>query len=144
MLRDKTMKKIHFTLLIALSSVFFSAGAIAQNQPLACQSDARGGMYWENGRWVVSRFTETKFILVQSKNGLTEESVAKAMGALLNLTNCSTAFANRVSCSDQLGGHLYFDPAALKGGISIVYGSTQADTDKKDTMTLTAFSCTPF
>jgi hypothetical protein len=138
------MKKIHFTLLAVLSSIFFSAGAIAQNQPLACQSDARGGLDWENGRWVVSRFTETKFILVQSKNGLTEESVATAMVVARNQTNCSTVYLNRVSCSDQFGGHLYFDPATLKGGISFVYGGVQADADKKDSMIVTAFSCTPF
>jgi hypothetical protein len=77
-----TIKKIHFALLIILSSVFFSAGAIAQNKPLACQSDVSAGLSWENGRWVTSTFNGSKFILVQTKDGLTGESVGKALKAI--------------------------------------------------------------
>ena len=74
---EMTIKKIHFALLIILSSVFFSAGAIAQNKPLACQSDVSAGLSWENGRWVTSTFNGSKFILVQTKDGLTGESVER-------------------------------------------------------------------
>jgi hypothetical protein len=77
-----TMKKIHITLLIILSSVFFSAGAVGQNKPLACQTEADAGLSWDYGRWVTKTFNGSKFILVQTKDGLTGESVGKALKAI--------------------------------------------------------------
>lgn len=135
------MKKI-IALLTVLSSVFFSAGATAQNQPLACQSDASAGLSWENGRWVVTRTVDKKFILVNTKNGLTLESVKKALGMAVTM-HCEF-FDQRTSCSNLSGRHLLFDSRSLKGGYSVLFGTTQADDDAKDTPYLIAFSCTPF
>jgi len=138
------MKKIHFTLLIALSSVFFSAGAIAQNQPLACLSDESAGLSWKNGKWVVSSFVPTKFILVQTKDGLTSESVAKAIDALVENVMCRSNYNKTlITCHDPHGGFLMFSPKNLKGGISQLMGATLTG-NSRDTPTLTAFSCTPF
>ena len=138
------MKKI-IALLIVLSSVFFSAEALAQNQPLACQSDKRGGLFWENGRWVISSFNEKKFILIQTKNGLSEASVAKALGNVTpDQVVCLPAYGGKVRCSDDFGGYLLFDPKTLKGGISIIWGATLADDTDRDSLSVTAFSCTPF
>lgn len=145
----KTMQKIHITLLIILSSVFFSAGAIAQNKPLACQSDARAGLIWETGRWVVKTFTPTRFILVQTKDdltdGLTVESVAKVLGTRRLADVRCRNFADSISCSEGYGETLYFDPKTLKGGVSSLYGATEpGKNERKDTVTVTAFSCTTF
>lgn len=139
----KTMQKIHITLLTVLSSVFFSAGAIAQNKPLACQGDAAAGLNWENGKWVARAFNEPKFILVQTKDGLTTESVAKVLSGTSRVS--CTKVAGLIFCSEQLGASLFFNPATLKGGRASLFGAGQADNDPpKDTVTVTAFSCTPF
>jgi hypothetical protein len=45
------MTKLQVSKLILLGSIFFASGVIAQNKPLACQTDAAGGLEWENGRW---------------------------------------------------------------------------------------------
>ena len=134
--------KIYVALLTALSSIIFSGGAIADNQPLACQSDEVGGLAWENGRWGLHSFIPQKFILVQSTNGLTQESVSKLF---TSSANCRTVFQKRVSCSSDFGRSLFFDPATLKGGYSLMFGGIQADNvPDKDTMVVIAFSCTPF
>jgi hypothetical protein len=139
------MKKIHITLLIILSSVFFSAGATAQNKPLACQSDARAGLIWETGRWVVNTFSPKRFILVQTKDGLTVESVAKALGTVHLADVLCRENMYRIICSEGYGETLYFDPKTLKGGISSLYGAIEPDKHElKDTVTVTAFSCTAF
>ena len=146
MLRDKTMKKIHFTLLIALSSVFFSAGVIAQNKPLACQSDALGGLAWDKGRWNVTAFPAHKFILVRTGDFFTSESVGKAMhGMPADGIKCEKVLKERISCRNTVGGFLYFDPATLKGGVSLLFGAGVSDNStEKDTVSVMVFSCTPF
>jgi hypothetical protein len=119
----QTMKKIPVTLLILLCSVFFTSGAIAQNKPLACQADAAGGLEWRNGKWEVTRYEEQKFILVQTNENLTKDSVAKALriGESPELVSCQKNVT--VTCSNSLGGHLLFDPKTLKGGIASLFGS---------------------
>jgi len=139
-----TMKKI-IALLTVLNSVFFSAGATAQNQPLACQSDKIAGLDWEKGRWSIHSFQEKRFILVQSQNGLTKESVAKALQTpLIQGVTCLTDVLSDISCSDSLGGFLYFQPKTLKGGIAQLTGTTSDNMDRRDSVTVNAFSCTPF
>jgi hypothetical protein len=126
-----------------LSAIFFSAGAIAQNQPLACLSDARAGLSWENGRWEVSSFVSKKFILVQTKDGFTNESAAKALGASASNVQCRSSNFNEIICNDTSGGFLMYRTKNLKGGIAQLLGTTLTS-DERDTPTLTAFSCTPF
>lgn len=142
----KTMQKIHITLLIILSSVFFSAGAIAQNKKLACQSEAVAGLEWKKDQWGPStRFNLSKFILIQTKDGLTTKSVAKALrtkyleGVLCRDNGTKT----RLSCTDTSGGYLYFDPRSLKGGVSQLLGSKSTDPNFKPAVSLSVFSCTP-
>ncbi len=139
------MQKIQITLLIILSSVFFSAGAIAQNQPLACQSDARGGLYWENGQWNVASFNARRFILVKTADGLTKESAGKALGtSFADGVQCRNLI-DRISCSDRAGGYLDFNPKDLRGGIAQLIGaSLVGDDGARDPVTVIAFSCTPF
>lgn len=140
------MKKIHFTLLIALSSVFFSAGVIAQNQPLACQSDESAGLSWENGRWKVGSFVPKKFILVQTNGGLTNTSVANAFGASVGAENVRCGFnysKTLITCNEPSGDSLIFNPQNLKGGIAKLFGTIMSG-DTRDTPYLYAFSCASF
>lgn len=138
------MKKI-IALLTVLSSIFLSTEAVAQNQPLACQSDAAAGLSWENGQWVTASFLPTRFILVKTTDGLTKESVAKIFRATPEELHCRSVFKMRFSCSDEFGGHFFFDPATLKGGTAQIFATVLSDNGtKKDTPFLTAFSCTPF
>ena len=120
-------------------------GSMEQNKPLACQSDMRAGLSWQNKRWVIEKFVEKRFILVQTEDGLTTESVAKA---LYDSTDdygfiCRNVRPN-ISCTGVSGESLYFDPGTLKGGLSYLFGTTGTDMGYRDTVTVTAFSCTPF
>lgn len=137
------MKKIYFTLLAVLSLVFFATGAIAQNQPLACQSDARAGLTWKNAQWNVASFVPIRFILVKTNDGLTNDSVEAIFESSANDVFCRTNYS-RISCHDSYGGFLFFDPKTRKGGISKLYGAIIDRMDQRDTPVLTAFSCTPF
>ena len=143
----KTMQKIHITLLIILSSVFFSAGAIAQNKPLACQVDKSAGLYWKNGQWATTSFTTGKFILIQTKDGLTTESVAKVFKTDQSdvvCMNLGRALPN-INCTSWYGESLVFDPKNLNGAITRVLGALMPSTAKsRDTLSVEAFSCTPF
>ena len=143
----KTMQRIHITLLIILSSVFFSAGAVAQNKPLACQDEKVAGLTWENGRWVAVTFPVGNFILIQTKDGLTTESVAKALKTAergLICRNVGLSYPH-ISCTSWYGHSLVFDPINLNGGFSYLDATMgQGSRAKKDTLSLDAFSCTPF
>ena len=136
------MRKIPLTLLIALSSTFFTNGATAQNKPLACQEEATAGLKWESGRWITKTFVEDKFILVQVGNTLTTDSVAKAINSYLPDVTCKND-TERVQCADMSGGVLFFDKKTLKGGAAQLLGSISR-ADRRDTVSAHVFSCTPF
>lgn len=136
------MRKLQITLLIVLSSIFFTNGAIAQNKPLACQVEAAAGLLWENGRWVTKSFVRSKFILVQTGNTLTLASVGKVLAAPPEMVTCRNT-KHEIECTSEVGGGLYFDSRTLNGGISMLFGSTNSS-DERDTVTAKVFSCTAF
>jgi hypothetical protein len=136
------MSKLQIPLLVALCSICFAGKVIAQNQPLACQGEAAAGLKWENGRWATKTFNQDKFILVQAGNTLTTDSVAKALIAYPGQVSCRNV-NQRTVCSDTSGGSLFFDPRTLTGGISQLLGGTNLG-DKRDTVSVQIFSCTPF
>jgi hypothetical protein len=129
-----------FALLIALVLANF---ALAQNKPLACQTDATAGLNWEAGRWQIRSFIAEKFILVQSGNTLTNASVAKAFDSPETLVNCYTTATSNITCTGISGSLLFFNPKNLRGGLSNVFGATM-ESEKRDSVTSAAFSCTPF
>lgn len=140
------MKKLQIALLVVLSSAFLTNGANAQNKPLACQEDKSVGMDWERGSWVSSSFSLKRFILVQARDTLTLESVAKAMFPELptpDQTTCTSVIQQRIMCVDKSGISLFFDPKTLKGGMARLMGSTSAG-GPKDSVSVSAFSCTSF
>jgi hypothetical protein len=140
------LKKLQITLLIVLSSIFFTNGAMAQNKPLACQQDVNVGVEWERGRWGSRDFILRKYVLVQAGRTLTLESVARAMQPdqpTPDQINCNTTLLGHITCADMTGNNLFFDPKTLKGGISKLFGTTNA-ADIRDTVSVSAFSCTPF
>ena len=116
--------------------------ALSQNKPLACQEDGVAGLNWENGRWVTSRFNEKKFILVQQANKLTIESAAKALNSYASLITCSNTDP-QILCYGVSGEVIYFDPQTLNGAISKNFGGTMKG-NKKDSLTISAFSCEAF
>ena len=138
------MRKLPITLLAIFSLALFSNGAIAQNKPLACQVDKAAGLEWENGRWVTRTYNlnTNKFILVQTKDGLTTDSAAKALSnAFPEQVSCING--SRSTCFDASGGYLFFDQKTLKGATSQMIGSISNGTEK-DSVTVGVFSCTPF
>jgi hypothetical protein len=138
------MRKLGITLSIVVSSIFFINGAIAQNKPLACQGDASTGLNWEQGRWVMAKFQTKKFILVQTGNTLTIDSVAKAIGnEFPKQISCTVGALGNINCKDNSGTSLVFEPKTLKGGVAHIYGAAWPG-DKTDSVTVEVFSCTPF
>jgi hypothetical protein len=137
------MKKLLSALLITLVGVTVQA----QNKPLACQDVAAGGLDWNNGRWVTTTFLTGKFILVLEGNTLTKESVGKVLthanqAPTIAEISC-TGRVGRISCNSN-HKHLLFDPKTLKGGISVLLGSTNDDGFYKDSIYVKAFSCQPY
>ena len=137
------MMKLLIALLMVFSSALFTNGATAQNLPLACQGEASAGMDWENGRWVISRFQTTKFVLVQSGNTLTLESVAKALQTYPKQITCREGNPGKINCMDISGSSLFIDLQRLTGGIAHLFGASMTES-KRDSVTVHAFSCTPF
>lgn len=126
----------------ALISCFFSTHAAAQATPLACQVEESAGLAWEAGRWKVSRFQDKKFVLVLEGKNLRAESVGKAIDG--PTASCLVVFKDRVSCSDGLGGHMYFDPRTLRGTIAQLLGGTVDTTDRRDSLLVSPFVCQRF
>lgn len=137
------MKNRILSFLIFLSSILCTNGAIAQNKPLACQIDTANGLSWHNSRWVNYNFPTGKFILVQTKDTLTIESVANAIDAIPSHVSCRTSPISIISCNDFTGGNIIFDPKTLKGGISQIFGATMI-AERRDTVSVKPFSCANF
>jgi len=135
--------KIKLTIFFAaLISIIFPNLALSQNKPLACQQDAVAGLNWDNGRWVTRRFNESKFILVLQENKLTSESVAKAIDSFPNSINCTNTNPE-ILCYDRVGTIIYFNPQTLNGTLSRNFAGTMKGNDK-DSLSISAFSCTTF
>ena len=131
--------KYFIGLMLASLSMF----TYAQRTPLACQGDRAAGLAWEQGKWIVSGFNSDKFILVKDGRSLTIDSIAKALEAPSEFVRCEVN-AGLVTCFDGFGGSLFFSHASNKGGISQLNGATSNSASKKDTVTVQAFTCTPF
>ena len=120
----------------------FAVSSHAQRTPLACQVEVSGGLTWESGRWVLSRFHEKKFVLVQEGQSLTADSAAKAVGG--SSASCETLYGGRISCTDGLGGYLLFDPRSKRGTVAQLLGGTTASTAQRDTLHVEPFFCQAF
>ena len=136
------MKIVFSNFTVLILSFFLISPVIAQNKPLACQSDGHAGLKWEGGQWITVSFPPQKFILVQSQDTFTLDSVAKILIANPSLVSCKNV-KPQISCIDSSGGNLFFDPSSLKGGVAQMFGSTLS-TAKKDTVSVAVFSCQPF
>ena len=132
--------KYFIGLMLAVSSTL----AYAQKTPLACQVDAAAGLKWEGGKWNTRNFIEDKFLLVLANKTLTTDSVAKALKSRPSDTNCDASWEETIFCKDDLGSSLFFSTKTNKGGISQLLGATMGGGDYKDTVTVHAFTCTPF
>ena len=131
--------------LIAALMFVCASGVWAQGKPLACETDARAGLSWENKQWVVLPFVKKRFVLVMDGKNLTNNSVAKALRADANFLKCTVGYARQVSCHDDSGAYMLFDPSTNKGGYSVVFGALKEDSSSsKDTVTVSAFTCQPF
>ena len=135
--------------LIAIAAVLLSTTAVAQPDKdwWACQAVHASGMYWENNRWVTTTFQKgPPFVLMSDGNGsLTTESAAKALRTTVvdGVTCIPDPYGrSRVNCFDLSGGTMFFDSQAGKGGVSQMIGSTDTDTDYRDTVSVSAFECT--
>jgi len=139
------MKKMLLTTLVAVCST----GVWAEGKPLACQGEISGGLIWKNGRWTVTKFTlpssEERFILVLEGDTMSKTSVAKLLtgnekfSSLVTCTNVNP----QIRCEDRSGGSLYYERSTNRGGIAQILGATETG-NKRDTLSVTPFSCQPF
>lgn len=146
----KVMRQL---MLAAIASLLPVSVALAQNRPLACQSDESAGLDWSNGRWEVTRFNPipAKFILVQTGESLTPKSVAKVFSAV-EIPNSFMPSCRRdtgddhVFCTDGFnsGQSLIFSFGTMKGSIAKLLGSISANQQSKDSVAVTTFTCQPF
>jgi hypothetical protein len=134
-------EKMKYVIGILLAT--FVALIHAENQPLACQDDAAAGLNWEAGRWQTRGFFEKKFILVQDGEKLTTDSVAKVLQGLPQMVKCEMESMGRVSCMDGLGGFLFFSKQSKRGAVAQTHGS-QGSKEKRDSVSVSVFTCTPF
>lgn len=116
--------------------------AFAQRTPLACQGEYSAGLRWESSRWSLTRFEESKFVLIHERDGLTTESVGKALGS--PITICATGFRGRVTCHDDLGGVMFYDIETKRGAIAQIFGGVTAGTEKRDSLSVQPFACQLF
>ena len=130
------------------------ATAFAQNRPLACQADESAGLDWKNGRWEIARFAPkpAKFILVQTGDSLSPESVGKVLIEVSEIPehvmpSCRRdARDDHVVCIDGWGGgnSLIFSFRTMKGSRAALLGSISANQKQKDSVSVTTFTCQPF
>ena len=137
------MKRLLSNFTMLLLSIFFLNNAIAQNKPVACQTEETVGLNWQNGRWQVTRFNVKKFILVQAGNLLTTESAGKAIDSPASLVTCKNE-APQISCSGVSGEYLYYDTLNRSGGIARIFGGTMKRPDYRDSVTVSVFTCESF
>ena len=92
-------------------------------------------------------FTTGKFILIQTKDGLTTESVAKVFKTGKSEVFCMN-FGRALpstNCTSWYGENLVFDPKNLNGAVTRLLGALGPSTAKsRDSLSVEAFSCTPF
>ncbi len=138
MLKKQTGKMVVTIILLGIFGTV--AQVMAQNAPLACQVEAAGGLIWEGNKWSATSFNQGKFILVLEGNNLQSESASKAMH--LNApTICTEVSSGDISCSDEYGGYLIFDPKTLRGTIARIGGGTSSDLSSRDTVSVEVFVC---
>ena len=135
--------------LIAVAAMVLSTTAVAQPDKdwWACQVVHASGMNWENGQWVTGNLRPSApFVLMSDGNGsLTKESVKKAFDSTVVDAGVECKdwnYQGQVACMVVNGKSLMFNKETGKGGISRMYGSTDTDTDYRDTVSVRAFECT--
>ena len=137
--------------LIAVAAMVLSTTAVAQPDKdwWACQVVKSSGMEWENNRWVTGTFQEDPpFVLMSDGNGsLTKESVSKVFSGQTSYADQVTCNPDpygrrRVHCFESAGTTMFFDSQAGKGAVARVLGSISTDTDRRDSVEVSAFECT--
>jgi hypothetical protein len=120
-----------------LASLAFAVKA--QDATYACKVEISGGLKWESGKWKVRRLFEDKFELVMRGEMFTPESLEKVMSG--RAATCTVGVRGRISCADAGGVYLLFDPHTSRGGIARLNGTTVESQERRETVSVEAFSC---
>lgn len=117
--------------------------AMAQRQPVACQTLAAAGLKWEGTLWQAKRFaSDEKFVLVIEGNTLTSESAGQAVRSRSG-AQCFDIGGGDISCMDRTGGFLIFNLRTMRGAVAQLLGSTEDDAIR-DTLSVEPFTCSKF
>ena len=135
------MKKLLLTLLLSyLTATVYADGNYG------CVMNVSGGFIWENGTWKLTEFSKQNILIRVQQNG-----------TLLQLKYASDTFEFRYSCSTinfpsentnflscHGNGLIEFDEVNLKGGLAKVGGFVQRNNKKRDSLSVTEFTCQKF
>lgn len=129
--------------LVASIAISLSLPVHAEKVMFACQYVKSAGLEWRSNHWMpIEIKVKAPFFLSSDKEGLTKESVAKALDSEEKLVTCSAVESFIQSCHAPLGETLIFDLGILSGGVSKIYGASQSrNSPYKDTVSVTAFVC---
>ena len=146
------MKKLLQGIVITCAAV--TTPAIGQTGVYACQYVMNAGLNWENGSWVVSRFTKNKpFILITENGSLKPASVAAYFGGERGLTDppsfllpiCTEPWIgnpNVQTCTTPVGETMSFSTTTLAGTVAQLYGGMQHQSNVRTaTVTVAPFVC---
>lgn len=128
------MTRILFACLLLIAT----ASSLAQT--FACQYIESGGLIWESGAWVASRFkiSEPFFFTIKADVGITS---FKGDALIEMVPPTCYQKAGKHWCSNPVGLFLYFWESTQRGAISRSFGAVQ-NGDKRDGLAISPFICT--
>ena len=123
--------------LVACLFLVLTTNSLAQT--FACQFVASGGLRWEAGSWVTSKFRNEQpfFFTIKAGAGVVSFKGYELYEILHPTCHQKTG---RHWCGDLTGQSFYFSEDTQKGAISSLFGAAQEKSDK-DTLSISPFIC---
>ena len=132
------------SLILTICITVISGSVMAQNDTYACQYIKTAGLSWKNGKWNSDSFiNDDPFFLSAINNKLTSASVSKIFDG--TEVNCfeKVTVSDSQTCATRFAELLIFNFKTMNGGVSNIYGSqVQSNQQRKDTLSVGAFTCT--
>lgn len=111
----------------------------------ACQSLASAGLGWKDQQWKTEGYNHNeRFILIAEGDGLSKESVVKAMGSSERSIECRVETVNTYCFNFGSGTSFGFNPNTRAGAIGQIFGGIhifEPGTDYRDSMLVVPFEC---
>lgn len=142
------------TQLAILCSLFFATSMVhAQKKPqsvqsYSCKSETAAGLDWNGNRWTTATFYgKGGFFLTVAKF---EDNIEMLLKSDSDEYFCRTGFRIQgfmevlvptYSCSNAYGQVIVFSEKNMRGGLASLFGATDADSSKRDSLSVQPFIC---